>query len=394
MANGWSKPIIEEQIDILYKYHRLIDCIMSSFARICSAILLLALASPGFGLNIVIDYSNDVAHGNFFGLRPVAKAAVDAAAADLSALLSPTNLSATSPAGSPNVNSITGTNGSTSVSADWDLYYNNPSTNVSTAVTSPNLSANAFTVYVGMRGLGGALGEGSTADAGLNLSASGFGSELAGATSNLQSASNSYMGRGSGPSIGTLTGSLTLGSNSAGYSLSYGPSLASLSISNDTNNNGITDSLGTLDAFWHYNHTTAVTAGKFDLYTIALHEILHGLGIGASDNWTNLSSGTTWLGVNAQALNGGSGAGLLDIDGAHLASGLMSTNLYTGLAQEVALDSAQTSGQRKQLTQLDAAFLKDIGYQVATVPEPGAFVLLMSASVILVFRRRRIQANA
>ncbi len=366
---------------------------MTLSATIRSTALWLALASPGLGLNIVMDYSNDAANGNFFGLRPVAKAAVDAAAADLSALLSPTNLSAISPSGSPNVNLITGTNLSTSVSANWDLFYNNPSSNASTAVASPNLPANAVTVYVGMMGLGGALGEGSAANASLILSASGFGSQLAGAMSNLQSTSNSYMGRGGGPSIGTLTGSLTLGANTAGYSLSYGASIASLSISNDTDNNGITDSLGTLDAFWHYNHTTSVAAGKFDLYSLALHEMLHGLGMGASNNWTNLSSGTTWLGTNAKTLNGGSGAGMLDLDGAHLALGLMSTNIYTGLTQQVAMSSAQFSGSRNQLTQMDVAFLKDIGYQVAAVPEPGAVVLIISASLLHVLGRRRIQVN-
>ncbi len=360
---------------------------MTSSACIRSAALWLALASPGFGLNIVMDYSNDT--GNFFGLRHVAKAAVDAAAADLSALLSPTNLSAISPSGTPNVNLITGTNLSTMVSANWDLFYNNPSTNSSTAVNSPNLSANAVTIYVGMMGLGGALGAGSAADASLTLSASGFGSELAGAMSNLQSASNSYMGRGGGPSIGTLNGSLTLGANSAGYSLSYGVSIASLSISNDTDNNGVTDSLSTLDAFWHYNHTTSVAVGKFDLYTVALHEMMHGLGIGASNNWTNLSSGTTWLGANAIALNGGSGAGLLDLDGSHLALGLMSTNIYTGLPQRVAMSSSQTSGSRYQLTQMDVAILKDLGYQVAAVPEPGGFVLIVSTSLFLGLLRRR-----
>ncbi|MEI6535542.1 MAG: PEP-CTERM sorting domain-containing protein [Verrucomicrobiaceae bacterium] len=354
----------------------------------------LTMVSHGFSLNIVVDYSNDAANGNFFGLRPVAKAAVDAAAADLSTLLSPTNMTAISPSGSPNVDLISGINGSTHVNADWDLFYNNPSSNVSTGISSPSIPSNTFKVFVGMMGLGGSLGQGSASDASLTLSASGFGSQLAGAMSNLQSASNAYMGRGGGPVIGTLSGSLTLGGNTSSYSLSYGPAIGSLSFNNDTDNNNVTDSLGVMDAFWHYNHTTSVAAGKFDLYTVALHEMMHGLGVGASETWTNLSSGTTWLGANAIALNGGTGAGLLDPDGQHLASGLMSTNIYTGLAQEVALDNAQTSGQRKMLTQMDVAILKDLGYQVAPVPEPSAFVLVMAASLVFGIRRRRVHASA
>ena len=82
-------------------------------------------------LTISLDYTPDQATMNFFSLRPQAKAALDAAAADLSALLAPTHFTGISPSGTPNVDLISGVNGGTHVDANWDLEYTNPATGVS-----------------------------------------------------------------------------------------------------------------------------------------------------------------------------------------------------------------------------------------------------------------------
>src|SRR4030095_9353905 len=70
---------------------------------------------------IQVDYSFDAANGNFFGQVPSAKAAVDAAAADLSAAILPT-LSAI------NTDTFTGTSGGASVTLNWNIGFTNPST--------------------------------------------------------------------------------------------------------------------------------------------------------------------------------------------------------------------------------------------------------------------------
>jgi len=50
-------------------------------------------------------------------------------------------------------------------------------------------------------------------------------------------------------------------------------------------------------------------------------------------------------------------------NGRHIASNVMSTRISDGLPQEVVLDPTVTNGTRKELTLLDLAFLRDIGYE-------------------------------
>jgi hypothetical protein len=177
-----------------------------------------------------------------------------------------------------------------------------------------------------------------------------------------------------------------LGGAQASYNLQYGAIVGSLWLDSDTNNNGSVDSTAELNAYWHFDHTTQVPAGKFDFYSVALHELMHALGVGTSDTWDLLANGTTWLGPAAQAQNGGSGANLLSNDGAHLRSGYMSRSLIDGSLQEAAIDPSLTSGTRKYLTEMDLALLEDIGYR--TIPEPGTAMLLALGVATCCPRRR------
>src|SRR5690348_15976337 len=83
---------------------------------------------PCFALTLSLDYGPDQATMNFFSSRPEAKSALDAAAADLSALLAPTHFTGISPSGTPNVDLISGVSGGTHVDANWDLGYTDPAT--------------------------------------------------------------------------------------------------------------------------------------------------------------------------------------------------------------------------------------------------------------------------
>ncbi len=311
--------------------------------------LVFVVASSASAININLQYPA----GNLFSdtHNLTARAAINAAAADISAAI-------TSSLNAINTDVFVGNNGGTTATFDWSYQYSNPSTGGSTTIPVATIPANTVTVYVGTRNLpGSTLGFGGPSGAGFSVNVSGFPNQLVGAVANGEAASEAAYTRGGGPVIGTLANSITLGATTAYYSIDFGIAYGSLAL--DWNGSG--------DGNWHFNHTTPVAAGKNDLYSVALHEMLHALGIGASDSWDNLVSGTNWLGPEVTSLHG-SGAGL--ITGSHIKSGVMSTRISDGMPQEVVMDPDILQGTRKSLTALDLAFLRDIGYSTIIPATP------------------------
>jgi hypothetical protein len=324
------------------------------------------------GLSIRVDYSYDTT--GFFDSTPAARTAVEKAASDLGAAI-------ISVPGAITTDIYSGSNGGSTVAFDWRLSFSNPAGSGSITLQTFTMEEGVITVFVGMEALSNStLGMGGPSGAGVSASASGSTAAVPIAEAN----SDAAMTRGTGPVIGEIMGNF---GNGTEFNLLYGSIVGSLSFDYDTNNNGQSDSAAELANFWHYDPFSAVAAGKNDLYSVALHEMLHAIGIGTSDTWDSLVSGTTWLGENAQALNAGTGANLLDADGSHLRSGFMSPRLSDGVLQEVVMDPTVTVGQRKLLTAMDLAFLRDIGYE--TIPEPGAAMLLISGAGWLAMARRR-----
>jgi len=119
------------------------------------------------------------------------------------------------------------------------------------------------------------------------------------------------------------------------------------------------------------------------LYSTAMHEILHTLGFGTSNLYTDLVSGGEWLGVHARMLNGGSGLGILDND--HLRGNLLSPRITDGVLQTPVM-AAYTTGARRELTLMDLAILQDLGYTI--IPEPASAAILAGACLLTVARRR------
>jgi hypothetical protein len=333
-------------------------------------------------LTISIDYSLD--SSGFFSSNLTAKAALEQAAADVGGVIT-SSLGALS----PSTLAFTGTNGSTTATADWSVSFTHPTTGAVTSLGSFSSAAGEFKVFAGARSLtGSTLGQGGPVGVGLSLGRSGIGSEFTGAVSALETASNSVMTRGDGPVIGTVTGSLTLGGTTANYSLGFGALAGVLTFDNDANNDGFADA--DLSGYWQFDHTTSVGAGLNDFYSVALHEILHTLGFGVGESWNETHSGTTWLGEEGIDANG---TGLNLVDGtslAHVAPGVFSTTL-DGEPQEALMDPTLTTGTRKFLTVLDLAMLADIGYSVSAVPEPASWSVLTALGMLVVAgcRRRR-----
>ncbi len=125
-----------------------------------------------------------------------------------------------------------------------------------------------------------------------------------------------------------------------------------------------------------------------DAYTTALHEILHTLGFSQSAPAFigNIGENGEWLGEHARALNGGSGFGILD--GSHLSASLSSPRITDGALQEPVMAAMTLAGVRYEMTEMDVAILRDMGYQI--VPEPGAIAILAVAGIMALRRRSRM----
>ena len=346
-----------------------------------STLILLALTPYGSSAcaGIVFDYSHDT----FFASNATAKAALEAAAGDINAVIKTVLTEITTAQ-----DTITGTNASATATFDHSVSYTNPTTGGSETFDPVALAAGEVKIFTGMRNLlGTTLGLGGPGA--VEFSASGSftsAADFPGAVTDAETQANTIYGRGGGPIISNLSGSFGLGDS---YDINYGSTIGNLWFDSDTDNDGDFDTTSELAASWHFDHTTSVAAEKDDFYSVALHEILHAIGFGTADSWDDLVSGTNWTGSQVIALVG-SGTGLVDSGGGHVAEEIMSTRISDGVAQEVVMDPTLTVGTRKELPVLDVAFLRDIGW--STVPEPNSWALMSIAiAVTTVYRARQRQ---
>lgn len=340
--------------------------------------LLCWLVSPGWSLTLQLQFSDT----SVFATDAIARASIEQAAADISAAL-------TSPLSAidrqtffntqSNVNReqyrwdyTSSTISNQTLSSTWGWNYTYTLNGSPVHIPATIVPANTIQILVRGQGLSGStLGTGGPAGIsfaqGYQISAQGgiinqgnLQAQFEQVVDYHENAAQSEFLRGEGPVISSISGTtqVNFGGNiaSAPYSVSYGPAYGTLALDTSYPSGQYTD-------YWHIDHTTPVAAGKNDLYSVALHEMLHAIGVGSSLTWTSYVSGNNWTGVEAIAEHG-TGANLVTAD--HIASGIMSRRITDGAMQEVAMDPSITQGTRKYLTTLDLAFLRDLGYSTQT----------------------------
>jgi hypothetical protein len=317
----------------------------------------LAVSSgPAAALDIVIDYSTDDSY--FFTLNPDAALALEAAASDLEDAI----LTTLAPVRDVVVG--TGPLGATTT-IDFSQQASDPATGGTFTVQDITQALDVVTVFAGSRPLTApTVGRGGPAGTGYNSSSSGLTqSSIDQARADAAANAEDNLTRGGGP----IYGQLDLDGNAFNTGLIRG----SITFDPDTN--------------WDYGLDANVDAGRVDFYSVALHELIHVLGIGTSASWVANTSGDDWTGDAVIALLG-DGDGIIDADDAHFINGLTGTSIVTGQSQQVVMDPSITTGTRLTLTDVDLAALRDIGW--AVVPEPATAALLALGGVAIGRRRR------
>ncbi len=321
---------------------------------------------------LTADYTFD--ESGFFTSIPAARLAAEAAIADLNAVLNQ-NLGAIT-------NSdliISSTHQTATVDISVSASIRNPSTG-SMVDVSPVNAPSVVRLYLGampqsFNSVNSVLGTGGPGSYGISAGVSfGNASDIGIAAETAGMMATAVHSRGEGPVIASFDSAFVI-NNSNGtqtsypYQVNFGLGHGSISFDNDTNNNNVDDLTEGIDPadFFHFDHTVAPAANKSDFYSTALHEALHAIGMGASNAWDSLVDGSNWTG--SEVINYlGNGTGLIDASGGHVTPGILSPRITDGVLQESVLVPSSMMGERAVLTELDLAFLRDLGFAGAVVP--------------------------
>ena len=140
---------------------------------------------------------------------------------------------------------------------------------------------------------------------------------------------------------------------------------------------------------WNYDYQTQPVATQMDLYSVALHEIGHTLGLcpdllSANPEWAQFQVGNEWQGPAALAawkaedpLASPSATGVPtqndagndhhwrnNVAGQPFTPAVRSYVIGTQVLQEAAMDPSLTVGTRKLFTNVDALALRDLGWEI------------------------------
>lgn len=306
--------------------------------RLAAALAAMALAATGFAVDVVIDYSFAP---SFYSTSTTngrqARATVEAAADFFSTILDDTLDPIQTPAP---FRGLTSTE-----TWSWEIMVSNPNGTGFVSVNNPIIGADEYRIYVGAHAMSAqTLGGGTYGFAEWGSSTAGLGytaNELDTVYAARAQFSDTIRHRGESADDFTTWGGM----------LKFNTSTA-----------------------WHYDHTTPPPSNRNDLLSVAIHEMGHALGFGVSPQFMALKNGDEFTGPASRAANGGQNP-RLDSTGFHWRnndSSQLSPVLGTTTLQELSLDPTVTTGSRKRFTELDAASLEDLGWEIVpAAAQPG-----------------------
>lgn len=233
----------------------------------------------------------------------------------------------------------------------FNVNFSHPGTGASQTVNNLSVPADTLIVYAGGSALGGTtLGQGGPG---------GFSIPSAQSQAFIDNA----VSRGQPGALGA-----------ASTQTDFGPWGGAITFDNDGSTN------------WYFDTDLSTSADvvNSDFFSVALHELGHLLGIGTSNSWFNLISGSDFTGAASSSVFGGNVP--LENSG-HWLDG--TKGLVNGVSQEAAMDPSILQGTRKVFTDLDLAGLADVGWEVTAVPVPAAVWLFGSGLLGLVVTARR-----
>jgi hypothetical protein len=147
---------------------------------------------------------------------------------------------------------------------------------------------------------------------------------------------------------------------------------------------------------WNFSIDNSPISGQNDFLSVALHELGHLLGLGASNSWDNRITNGAFTGPSAMSLFGGSVP--LQPNLSHWLEGTQSTLPGTTILQEAAMDPTIIVGTRKLFTDLEFAALSDIGWQVQpntqSVPTPSLLLGAIGFGARIWSKRKQLQGSA
>ena len=317
-----------------------------------SMLLLLCDVAPSPAINIAIDYTYDT--NDFFAAGSQARLTIEAAADFYSEILEDTFSSISTPP--PLMSSLPPDQTPGTAQWEWTMLFSHPSAAGQVTLINETIDADEYRLYVGGKSLpGSTLGQGGPGGR-------GWRSYNDGGFFTLEEIDQIDA------TTAEFSAAVTTRGETGGFSAWGGK------VSFDTD----------ADVNWHFDRTTPPAAGESDLFSVAIHEIGHALGLGGSSVWTSLTTGSgdaaQFTGAAASTEYGdyvplafNLVEGVPVADKAHWREGIMSTVYGSSTSQEAAMDPSITQGTRKRLTALDAAGLSDIGWTVLAPALPGDY---------------------